>query len=53
MVDRAYLEVIRYIARHLEGTPINWSAQPVTTDLFGRTIPGVTTNIHYSVGNVT
>ena len=25
MVDRAYLEVIRYIARHLEGTPINWA----------------------------
>ena len=35
----------------LEGTPINWSAQPVTTDLFGRTLPSVTTAIHYSVGN--
>jgi hypothetical protein len=36
----------------LEGTPINWSAQPGTTDLFGRTIAGVTQNIHYTVGNV-
>lgn len=36
----------------LEGTPINWSAQPGTTDLFGRTIAGCTQNIHYTIGNV-
>jgi hypothetical protein len=36
----------------LEGTPINWSAEPGTTDLFGRTVAGVTDNIHYTIGNV-
>jgi hypothetical protein len=36
----------------LQGTPINWSAQPVMTDINGTPIPGATKQIHYSVGNV-
>jgi hypothetical protein len=36
----------------LQGTPLNWSANPVTTDLFGRAIPGATEAIHYSIGKV-
>jgi hypothetical protein len=35
----------------LQATPINWNANPVTTDLFGRAIPGVTADIHYSIGS--
>lgn len=36
----------------LQGTPLNWSAEPGTTDLFGRTVAGVTDDIHYTIGNV-
>lgn len=36
----------------LQGTPLNWSAEPGTTDLFGRTVAGVTQSIHYTIGNV-
>lgn len=37
----------------LQGTPLNWSANPVTADLFGRAIPGATSAIHYSIGKLT
>jgi hypothetical protein len=36
----------------LQGTPINWSANPTTVDINGLPIPGATQAIHYSVGNV-
>lgn len=36
----------------LQGTPLNWSAQPVTLDLFGRAIAGATTAVRYSVGDI-
>lgn len=36
----------------LQGTPISWSGQPVTLDLFGRAIPGATGNVIYSIGKV-
>jgi hypothetical protein len=36
----------------LQGTPVNWSSEPTTTDLWGRSIPGATKQIHYTIGNV-
>jgi hypothetical protein len=36
----------------LQSTPLTWSAQPVTTNLFGTAIPGMTTAQHMTIGKV-